>query len=678
MKTLRASLFAGAFALTATFALAQSADPLAAKRMGPWGFDLAGRDTSVAPGDDFARHATGGFMDRLTIPADRTRWGSFDELRELSDARSRAIIEAAAADPASPEARQIGALYQSFMDEARVDALGARPLDARLAEIRAADTKEELAALMGKAMSSFTGAFFGVFVSDDQRVPGRYAAYISQAGLGLPDRDYYLADQFKTQKAAYQAYVEATLNAIGWPDAAARAAEIVAMETEIARVSWTRAERRDDVKMYNPHTPAEVEALAPGFPWKAYFQAAGLGSHPRFIVGEETAFPKIAEIFARTPVPTLQAWQAFTTTDNAAPSLSKDFVERHFAFRGKTLSGQPEMRPRWKRAVTAVDNNLGESVGKLYVAKYFTPEAKAQMEELVGNLKLAMKARIEKLDWMSPETKREALTKLERMNVKIGYPPKWRDYSKYRVVAGDLFGNLERGIANEWDHQLDRLGKPVDRDEWEMFPQTVNAYFMPPKNEIVFPAAILQPPFFDPDADPAVNYGGIGAVIGHEITHGFDDQGRQSDASGQLRDWWKPEDAARFVAQAKKLGAQYEAFTPLPGAKINGELTMGENIADMGGLLIAYDAYQLSLKGRPAPTVDGLTGQQRFFLSYAQIWRGKIRDEALRQQLVSDPHSPAYYRANGGVRNADPFYEAFNVQPGQKLYVPPEERVRIW
>ena len=679
MNKFRATLLAGAFALTAGLALAQTAsDPLAAKRMGPWGFDLGGRDTATAPGADFARHATGLFTDKLVIPADRSRWGSFDELRELSDARSRAIIEAAAADPSSPEARQIGDLYKSYMDEARVEQLGAQPLQPRLAEIRAANTREKLAALMGKAPSTYTGSFFAPFISDDQKVPGRYAVYVNHAGIGLPDRDYYLEAQFADKKAAYQTYVQDTLAAIGWPEPAANAAAIVALETEIARAQWSRAERRDDVKMYNPKTPAELAALAPGFPWKDFFAAAGLGSHQRFVVGEVSAFPKIADVFAKTPIPTLQAWQAFTTTDNAAPALSKAFVDRQFAFRGKTLSGQPEIRPRWKRAVTAVDNNLGESVGKLYVAKYFTPQAKAQMEELVSNLKVAMKARIEKLDWMGPETKAEALTKLARMNVKIGYPSKWRDYSKYRVVANDLFGNIERGIGNEWSHSLEKLDKPVDREEWEMFPQTVNAYFMPPKNEIVFPAAILQPPFFDPDADPAINYGGIGAVIGHEITHGFDDQGRQSDANGQLRDWWKPEDAARFNAQAKRLGEQYEAFTPLPGAKINGQLTMGENIADMGGVLIAYDAYQLSLKGRPAPVIDGVSGQQRFFLSWAQVWRGKIRDEALRQQLVSDPHSPAYYRANGGVRNSDAFYEAFNVRPGDQMYIAPEARVRIW
>ena len=686
MKNLRLAVLAAGLAVSligAGLALAQAAgplvaDPLAAKRMGAWGFDLAGRDIAADPGKDFSRFATGAFADQLVIPSDRSRWGSFDELRELSDARSRAIIEAAAADPSSPEAVQVGALYASFMDEARVEALGAKPLRKDLAAIRAARTKPQIAALMGKATSTFTGSFFAAYVSDDQRVPGRYALYLSQAGLGLPDRDYYLQPSFAEKKAAYQAYVEQMLKAIGWPEPAARAAEIVALETEIAKVSWTRAEQRDDVKMYNPHTPAELAALAPGFPWSDYLKAAGLAAQPRLIVGETTAFPKIAALFEQTPIATLQAWQAYTTTNNAAPYLSKAFVDAHFAFRGQTLSGQPQIRPRWKRGVTAVDGNLGESVGKLYVAKYFTPQAKAQMEALVDNLKLALKARIEKLEWMGPQTKAEALTKLARMNVKIGYPSKWRDYSTYVVRKDDLYGNIERGIAFEWDYSLGKLSKPVDREEWEMNPQTVNAYFMPPKNEIVFPAAILQPPFFDPEADPAVNYGGIGAVIGHEITHAFDDQGRQSDADGQLRDWWTPQDAERFMAQAKRLGTQYAAFEPLPGAHINGELTMGENIADMGGVLIGYDAYLLSLGGKPAPVIDGYTGAQRFFLSWAQVWRGKIRDDALRQQLVSDPHSPAYYRANGAVRNSDVFYEAFGVKPGDAMYVAPQDRVRIW
>jgi putative endopeptidase len=675
------ALGAGLAVAAVTWVAAQTlgaSDPLTAQRMGSWGYDTTGGDKTVAPGDDFYRYAAGGWTDKLEIPADRTRWGSFDVLLEVSNARAQAIIEAAGGQAGSPAARQVGDYYTSFMDEAAVEALGAKPLARDLAAIRAADTRPKIAALMGRVADTFHGGFFAPFIADDQKVPGRYAVYLSQAGLGLPDRDYYLAPQFAAQRTAYRDYIARTLRLVGWADAGARADEILALETRIAEASWTLAERRDDLKMYNPKTPAELQALAPGFPWDAYLKAAGLGEHPRFVVGEVTAFPKIAAIFGETPIPTLQAWQAFTTTDSASPYLSKAFVDSRFDFRGKTLSGQPENRPRWKRAVASTDDHLGESVGRLYVEKYFPPESKAQMEALVKNLLVAMKGRIERLDWMSAETKKEALTKLSKMNVKIGYPNKWRDYSGLRIARGDLYGNVERGLAFDWDYQRGKLSKPVDRDEWFMTPQTVNAYFSPTKNEIVFPAAILQPPFFDPLADPAVNYGAIGAVIGHEITHAFDDQGRQSDGEGQLRDWWTTSDAALFGTQADRLKRQYEAFEPLPGLHINGSLTMGENIADLGGVLVAYDAYMASLGGKPAPVIDGYTGAQRFFLAYAQVWRGKIRDDALRQQLVSDPHSPGVFRANGTVRNVDAWYAAFDVKPGQKMYVAPEDRVRIW
>jgi putative endopeptidase len=647
--------------------------------LGPWGVDLAARDLKAQPGDDFYQYAVGTWTDKLVIPADRTRWGSFDELRELSDTRGRAVIEKAAATKAtSGEAAQIGAFYRSFMDEAAVEKLDAKPIENDLAAIRAARSREAIATLMGRAPMSAMSAFFGQFVADDQKVPNRYAVYMGQGGLGLPDRDYYLDDKFATQKKAYQAYIARQLTAVGWPEAEARAAEIVAMETEIAKVSWTRADRRDDNKMYNATATADLPKLAPGFPWKEYLTAAKLGGVDRVVVGEVTAFPKIAEIYGKAPVPLLQAWMAFNVVDNASPFLSKRFADAQFEFRGKTLSGQPEQRPRWKRAVTAINGSMGEAVGKVYVAEYFPAAYKAQMEGLVANLKLAMKARLEQAAWMGLQTKTEALKKLSMLNVKIGYPNKWRDYAKLQVKDGDLFGNVERANAFEWEYRVGQLKGPIDREEWGMTPQTVNAYFDPAKNEIVFPAAILQPPFFDPKADAAVNYGGIGAVIGHEITHAFDDQGRQSDASGQLRDWWTPEDAAKFKVEADKLGKQYSAFEPLPGAHINGQLTMGENIADLGGLLMAYDAYKASLKGQPAPMVDGLTADQRFFYGFAQIWRGKIRDDQLRQQLVTDPHSPTYYRVNGTLRNVDRWYDAFGIKPGAKLYVAPTERVRIW
>jgi putative endopeptidase len=396
------------------------------------------------------------------------------------------------------------------------------------------------------------------------------------------------------------------------------------------------------------------------------------------IVSENTAFPKIAALYAAAPVPVLQAWEAFTLTDSASSYLSKDFDEAHFAFRSTVLSGVPQQRPRWKRATGLVGEKMGEALGHLYVDKYFPPESKAKMLALVGDLRAALGERIKHVDWMSPETKQKALEKLAKFNVKIGYPNKWRDYSKLHVTPGDLYGDVERAAAFDWDFRRGRLGGPVDREEWEMFPQTVNAYYESTKNEVVFPAAILQPPFFDPDADPAINYGAIGGVIGHEMTHGFDDQGRKSDGDGVLRDWWTKEDAARFDERAKMLSKQYSSFEPLPGAHVNGDLTMGENIADLGGLLLAYDAYHASLKGQPAPVIDGLTGDQRVFLGWAQAWRSKFRDDALRRQLAADPHSPDMFRVNGVVRNVPGWYDAWDVKPGDKMYVPPEQRVHIW
>lgn len=671
---------AGLAILAGGAALGQSGSDLKqVQRLGAWGFDLTARDAATQPGDDFYKFAVGTWTDKLVIPADRTRWGSFDELRELSDARGRAVIEKAAADKAAKgEAAQIGAFYRSFMDEAAVEALDAKPLDSDLAAIRAAADHKAIARLMGQAPLGLMNSFFAPYINDDQKTPNRYAVYMTQAGLGLPDRDYYLQDRFAPQKAAYQAYIAKQLAAVNWPEAQARAAEIVALETEIAKASWTRAEQRDDVRMYNATQVADLPKLAPGFPWAEFLGAAHLGQVNRVVVGEVTAFPKIADIYAKAPVPLLQAWLAYNVVDNGAPYLARRFADTHFDFHGKTLSGQPEQRPRWKRGVSAVNGTMGEAVGKVYVAEYFPAAYKQQMEGLVANLKVAMRARLQKASWMSPQTKTEALTKLEKLGVKIGYPNKWRDYAKLEVRDGDLVGNVRRATAFEWDYRVGRLNGPIDRDEWGMFPQTVNAYFDPAKNEVVFPAAILQPPFFDPNADPAVNYGGIGAVIGHEITHAFDDQGRQSDASGQLRDWWTAEDAAKFKTQAQRLGAQYSAFEPLPGAHINGDLTMGENIADLGGVLMAYDAYHASLRGKPAPVIDGLTGDQRFFYGFAQIWRGKIRDDQLRQQLVTDPHSPSYYRVNATLRNVDAWYQAFGVKPGSKLYVDPGQRVRIW
>jgi putative endopeptidase len=435
---------------------------------------------------------------------------------------------------------------------------------------------------------------------------------------------------------------------------------------------------RDPDAVYNPMTISELQATAPGFEWAQLMRGAQLGDETHVLIDAKSAFPKLAAIYAATPLETLKAWEAFRIADASAPYLSKPFVDARFEFRGKTLTGQEINRPRWKRGVQAASGQLGEAIGEIYVARYFPPESKAQMEALIANLKVALGHRIENLEWMSPETKAEALKKLANYDVQVGYPKKWRDYSALVIRTDDLFGNVERSQAFEWAYQRGRLHKPVDKDEWLMTPQTVNAYNNPDFNEVVFPAAILQPPFFNPKADPAVNYGAIGAVIGHEMTHGFDDQGRKYDSSGRLRDWWTDKDGKDFDARADKLGASYEKIDILPGAHINGKLTMGENIADLGGLLTALDAYHESLHGQPAPVIDGLTGDQRFFLGFAQIWRGKTRDDALRQQMVSDPHSPEKARIDGVVPNVDAWYRAFDVQPGDKMYRAPADRTRIW
>ncbi|MBU1375700.1 MAG: peptidase M13 [Alphaproteobacteria bacterium] len=650
-----------------------------APRMGPWGFDMAGRDTAATPGQSLFAYANGTYMQKLTIPADRSTYGAFNVLDELSKDRMRAVVDKAAANTAATGAEaKVGSLYRSFMDEARVEALGAKPLAADIAKVRSAKTRADVARLMGATASGFGQSFFNPQVFDDAKDPLRYAVYLSQGGITLPDRDYYLDAKFEPQRTAYEAYVAKMLGLAGWANPEANAKAVVAMETEVAKVSWTRAERRDNDKTYNPMATADLAAFAPGFDWTAFLAGANLTAAKRVIVSENTAFPKIAAIYAKTDVETLKAWLAFTAIDQSAGYLSKDFDQAKFDFRSKTLSGTPAQTPRWKRGVNLVDANVGEALGKLYVDAYFPPQNKARMEALVSDIQTALGARIQKLDWMGPETKQKALEKLGKFTVKIGYPDKWRDYSALKITDGDLYGNVERSSAFDWNFRVARLNKPVDRSEWEMTPATINAYYSPTKNEIVFPAAILQPPFFDPEGDAAINYGGIGGVIGHEITHGFDDEGRKSDGDGRLSEWWTKTDAEKFMVQAARLGAQYSATEVLPGSKIDGQLTMGENIADLGGLLLALDAYHLSLKGQPAPVIEGLTGDQRVFLGWAQVWRGKYRDDFMKQILVSDPHSPPVARVDLPVRNIDAFYTAFGVKPGDPMYIPPEQRVRIW
>jgi len=663
---------------------------------GAFGLDTAGGDPATKPGDDFFRYANGTWLDHVQIPADKPAYSLRLAMTDLTEQRLHGIMEEEAAKAGhepSDTPGKVGAFYKAFLDEGRIETLGAEAIGPELAAIRAAKTREALAALMGRNNADFDGTIFGFGIDVDEKDPSKYAFYLGQAGLGLPDRDYYLEPNFAAQKANYQAYVAQLLRLLDWPDADARAKDVVAFETAIAQASWTKAQDRDPIATYNPMTVTELEALAPSFPWKPFLASAGFGNYPAVVVAEKTAFPKIADIFASAPPDLLQAWLAFTVADNSAPYLSSHFADAYFEMRNKTLSGQQAQAVRWKRAVHAVSGgdygpgdradrfgNMGWAVGQLYTARYFTPEAKAKIEALVDNLKAAYRVRLEKLDWMDAATKTEALKKLDTYNIKVGYPDHPRDYSSLVIRDDDLTGDVQRTAAADWAFYTGRLAGPVDRSNWDMTPQTNDAY-NGSLRDIVFPAGILQPPVFDPNADPAVNYGAAGAIIGHEMTHGFDDQGRQFDAEGKLRDWWTQADAATFKERAGRLGAQYSSFQPLPAepsVHVNGALTMGENIADLGGLTLALDAYHTSLHGAPAPVIDGLTGDQRVFLGWAQAWRGKLRDDAIRKQVVSDPHSPRQFRVNGVVRNIDAWYAAFDVKPGDRLYVAPKDRVHIW
>jgi len=649
-------------------------------QFGDWGFDAPGMDGSVKPGDDFFKYANGSWDAHTDIPADRSGYGVDYVMADAAEQHVRGILEAepAAGGSDAAEARKIHAAYLAFMDEAKAQALGAAPIAPDLAAIRAVSDRAGIAALMGQNHAGFQSSLFDADLDPDEKSPTRYVAYVSQGGLGLPDRDYYLTPNFAQKKAAYQAYVAQLLTLAGWSDPAASAASVVDFETKVADASWTRAERRDPDKTYNPMSPAELAAAAPGFDWAAWLKAEGLGGADRVVVSENTALPKLAAIFAATPLDTLKAWSAFHVADNAAPFLDSRFEGARFDFRLKLLQGQQSDRARWKRAVAFVNTGMGEAVGRAYVAKYFPPEAKAKIDALVAELQVALNQRIDRVAWMSAETKAKAHAKLAQFTVKIAYPDKWRDYSALDVSADDLAGDARAFRAFDWNRQLKRMNGPVDRSEWGMTPQTVNAYYEGVQNEIVFPAAILAPPYFDPGADAAANYGAIGAVIGHEMTHGFDDEGRKFDGAGRLADWWTTDDATKFEAAAKHLNAQYDTYSPFPGVHVKGDQTTGENIADLGGILIALDAYHNSLHGKPAPVIDGLTGDQRFFLAYAQSWRDKRREDAIRDMIVGDVHSPELYRVNGVVRNVDAWYAAFDIQPGAALYLAPTDRVRIW
>jgi putative endopeptidase len=679
-------------ALALMFTGAVSAAALDKPQYGAWGIDLTAMDTTVKPGDDFNRYASGDWMDRTTIPADKPMASLRFLMTDRTETRLHELMEKSSAsapsDPATLEGK-IGSFYKSFMDEPKIETLGLGPISEELNEIRGVVDRQDVAELMGRNLKSFFASIFVLTIDVDLKDVSHYALYVNQSGLALPDRDYYLTASFASQKAAYQDYVAKLLSLGGWPDPKANAAAVVAFETRIAEASWSKAEQREIEKAYNPYATSALAALTPDFPWPRFLKGADLATNDRVVIAEKSAVVRIAAIYQATPLDVLKAWQAFAVIDNAAYYLPRRFAQARFDFREKTLSGQSEEPVRWKRAVRAVGGgdctgdrvdcfgNMGFGVGQLYTGRYFPPAAKTKIEALVANVKAAMRARLERLDWMGPATKLEALKKLDSYQIKVGYPEHPRDYSALVIRSDDLLGNVRRSAEGDWRFYSSRLKGAVDRSDWSMTPQTNDAY-NGSLRDIVFPAGILQPPQFDPAADSAVNYGAIGGVIGHELTHGFDDEGRKLDSAGALRDWWTPADAAAFEAKAKVLGAQYSSYQPVPNAHINGELTMGENIADLGGLSIALEAYHRSLNGRPAPVIDGFTGDQRVFLGWAQAWRGKVREDYLRKQVASDPHSPRAFRVIGPTRNIDDWYAAFSVKPGAAYYVAPEQRVRIW
>jgi len=678
------TVVSGIAAAALTAAYAPQSTPAATSaghaQIGEWGVDLTSRDLSVKPGDDFYRYANGHWVDTHEIPADRTSWGAFDELQERSVQQVRDILDALSGDaPPGSNEQKLHDYYQSYLDTDTIDRLGLTPARAGLTDISNAGSYEDIARLMGRPQLRLT-APLRLDMAPDEKDPDHYMVVILQNGLGLPDRDYYLKDEpvYRELRSKYAAHIERLLKLAGDTDPAGEAQTIVELETQIAQAHWPRAKRRERDLTYNPHSREELPAFAPGLPWLALLSGAELEGQQRFVVRESDAVQKLAALFAKVPVPQWQSYLRYHYLVGNADVLPKAFDDEVFDFYGRTLHGQQEQRARWKRAVRAVDLGLGEAAGELYVKRYFPPSSRQQMIELVENLRAAYREHIEHLPWMGPQTRKLALEKLATFHPKIGYPDKWRDYSALEVRAGDAFGNVARAVGFEWRRQLQRLGGPTDRGEWGMTPQTINAYYNPTFNEVVFPAAILQPPFFDPHADAAVNYGGIGGVIGHEMGHGFDDQGAKSDARGVLRNWWQTQDEQAFHRRVDRLDGQYSTFEPLPGLKVNGRLTLGENIGDLGGLSVSSAAYHRSLRGKLAAVLSGLTGDQRFFLSWAQVWREKQRDEDLRTQVTSNPHSPAKYRVNGVVRNIDAWYRAFNVQAGELLYLPPDERVNIW
>jgi endothelin-converting enzyme/putative endopeptidase len=653
-----------------------------AAEIGDWGVDLSVGDETVKPGDDFNRYASGKWLDSYEIPADLSSYGVFLQLRLDAEGDVRTIVEELASKepPEGSLGQKVGDFYAAWMNTERLDELGAKPLKSQLDKIDAIENKQ---GLNGAFASLHLSAPFGVGIIPDPADTTRYIAFVGQAGLGMPNRDYYLKEEERMveYRAAYKTYIQTVLGLADIADAETKADTIIALETRLAEVHWTPEDSRDIKKIYNPMPPAQLAELAPEFDWTLVFAEMGLGSVETFVVAQTTAIEASGDIFAETSLDTWKDYLKFHFIRGNARYLSSDFDNANFEFFSKTLQGTEEQRERWKRGMQEVNAGLGEAVGQIYVERHFPPEYKAQMEQLVDNLTAAFEERLKANDWMDDETREQALLKLSTFEPKIGYTQKWTDYSDLSIDGDQLLENAVALTEFQWKQQVDRLAGPVDRQIWPYPPQTVNASYNPLMNQITFPAGILQPPFFDPNADPAVNYGAIGAVIGHEIGHGFDDQGRRFDEKGRIRDWWTETADKQFSERTERLGAQYGEYSPLEDVSVNPELTMGENIGDLGGVQMAYAAYHRYLDqccNGQAEEIGGVSGDQRFFLSWAQVWRLMRREDSLRQRLLTDPHSPAQYRVNGVVRNVDAWYLAFNVQPEDAMYLPPEERVRIW
>lgn len=679
MRRLRQSVVSVVLLLSASicpFAVAQTRDS---------GIDPDGFDKTVRAQDDLFLHVNGRWLQRTEIPADKSNYGSFNKLIDEAQLNIRAIIEEVAKNPTDGNGRKVGNLFNSYMNEEQVERLGLTPLRSEVSKIHAITDKVQVLKRFGWSEIIGVGSPIGFFVDQDDKDSTRYLAGVIQSGTTLPDRDYYLDAKHENARGALKRYIETLFRLSDQPDGTEAAEAVLKLETKLAEVQWSRTDLRDAEKRYNKFTVGKLSELTPKLAWAAYFQSVDAAELKELNVATPSYFQGLEKILDETPLETWKWYLHFRLIDAYASVLPKEFVFAHFKLHGQVLGGIPEQQPRWKQAVDTVAGGgsnrmgvLGEAVGQLYVAKHFKPQARERMDQLVGNLLKAFEQSIHDLNWMTDATKKQALVKLSKITPKIGYPVKWRDYSQLEIRADDLVGNMTRSAGFEHQRTLEKLGKPVDRAEWHMTPQTVNAYYNPGLNEIVFPAAILQPPFFDAEADDAVNYGGIGAVIGHEISHAFDDQGSKYDGDGNLKNWWTEADQAAFEKLTSRLVAQYEGYEALPSKKVNGQLTLGENIADLSGMAIAFKAYRISLGGKDGPVLDGYTSSQRFFLGWGQIWRRKYRDAELVKRLVTDPHSPSHFRGNGPVTNLDAFYEAFNLKPGDKLFKPKEERIQIW